>query len=417
VKKFIVLLISLIFSFSSTQAFSLLSHEAIIDASWEKSIRPLLKFKFPKATDEDLKTAHAYLYGGSIVPDIGYYPFGSVFFTNLLHYVRSGDFVQAAVSEAKDVNEYAFALGLLCHYHADKYGHGLGTNLALPVLFPEERKKHGDTITYEEDKTKHIKVEFGFDVMQTVKGNYATKDQHDFIGFKVSETVLKRAFLNTYGFEISDVFKSLPLAIETFRFTVKQLIPELTKDAWKVRSGMITKINPLATKSSYTKKYDRKKYREEFGRPQVKSSLLSFIMGIIPKIGPFAGLKFKEPSEEAEKIFDDSFKAILNNYTAMLDQMKHETVKPVNINFDTGKKTMRNEYALADKSYYKLLRKHEKNEFRNVTPALKKNLLGFYLSTESTIVSKEYKSKKTASAIEALKQADVGKNELVQNDE
>ena len=377
----------------------------------------MLKFKYPSASEEDLKSAHAYLYGGSIMPDIGYYPFGSMLFTNLVHYVRSGDFIHAALTEAKDVNEYAFALGLLCHYHADKYGHELGTNLALPVLFPDEKKKHGDTITYEEDKTKHIKVEFGFDVMQTVKGNYAPKAQHDFIGFKVSEPVLERAFFKTYGFELKDVFKSLPVAVETFRFTVKQLIPELTKDAWKARSGMITQINPLAEKSSYTKKYDRREYNKEFGKPQLKSSVLSFIMGLIPKVGPFAGLKFKEPSEEAEKIFDESFKAILTHYTGMVDRLKHETVKPDNINFDTGKKTARNEYLLADKCYYKLLRKHETKNFKQVSPALKKNLLGFYsTNSKSTNNSKSYKSEKTARYVEVLKKTDVSKNELVQNE-
>ena len=416
VKKFIVLFAFLIFSFSSTQAFSLLSHEAVIDASWEKSIRPLLKKKYPSATNEDLKNAHAYLYGGSIVPDIGYYPFGSMLFTNLLHYVRTGDFIYNALSEAKDVNEYAFALGLLCHYNADKYGHELGTNVALPILFPDERKKHGDTITYEEDKTKHIKVEFGFDVIQTVKGNYAPKAQHDFIGFKISEPLLERAFLKTYGFEISDVFKSLPVAIETFRFTVKQLIPELTKDAWKARNGMITKINPLAEKSSYTKKYDRKEYKKEFGRPQLKSSVLSFILGLIPKVGPFAGLKFKEPNEEVEKIFDKSLNAILSNYTAMLDKLGNENIKPENINFDTGKKTRRNEYLLADKCYYELLRKHEKKEFRQLTPAMKKNFLEYYSAKSSATNSKEYKAKKTAKAIAALKQSDVTKNDLVKNE-
>ena len=395
----------------------MLSHEAIIDASWDKSIRPLLKYKYPEVTEKDLETAHAYLYGGAIIPDIGYYPFGSMLFTNLLHYVRSGDFIQATLDEAQDVNEYAFALGLLCHYYADKFGHELGTNLAVPVLFPDERKKNGDTVTYEEDKTKHIKVEFGFDVIQTVKGNYASKEQHDFIGFKVSEPVLKRAFLKTYGFELNDVFKSLPVAVETFRFTVKQLIPELAKDAWKVRSGAITKINPLAEKSSYTKRYDRKEYNKEFGKPQLKSSVLSVILGIIPKVGPFAGLKFKEPNEEVEKIFDKSFKAILTNYTAMLDRMKNESVKPENINFDTGKKTEQHEYVLADKCYYELLIKHQKKDFKKMNPALKKNILGFYTTNNKSAHSKEYKSKKTAKAIAALKQADVTKNELVKNDE
>ena len=39
----------------STSAYSILTHEAIIDASWEKSIQPLLKRKFPQATEADLK--------------------------------------------------------------------------------------------------------------------------------------------------------------------------------------------------------------------------------------------------------------------------------------------------------------------------------------------------------------------------
>jgi len=395
----------------------LLSHEAIIDASWEKSIRPLLKSKYPKATEKDLETAHAYLYGGAIVPDIGYYPFGSMLFTNLLHYVRTGDFMHAALEQANDVNEYAFALGLLCHYYADKYGHELGTNVAVPILFPDERKKNGDTVTYEEDKTKHIKVEFGFDVIQTVKGNYAPKAQHDLIGFKVSEPVLKRAFLQTYGFELSDVFKSLPVAVETFRFTVKQMIPELAKDAWKVRSSVITKINPLAEKSTYTKRYNRKEYNKEFGKPQLKSSLLSVILAIVPKIGPFAGLKFKEPNEEVEKIFDRTFKAILTNYTSAVDKLQNGSVNPENINFDTGKKTQRNEYLLADKCYYELLRKHEKKEFKQINSGLKKNLLGFYATEGKSTSSKDYKSKQTAKAITALKQTDVSKNELVKKDE
>ena len=198
---------------------------------------------------------------------------------------------------------------------------------------------------------------------------------------------------------------------------MKQLIPELTKDAWKARSGVITKVNPLAEKSSYTKRYDRKEYKKEFGRPQIKSSVLSFILGIIPKVGPFAGLKFKEPNEEVEKIFDKSFKAILNNYTGMLDKMKDETVKPENINFDTGKKSARNEYLLADKCYYKLLRKHEKKDFKLMTPGLKKNILGYYTTNAKPTGGKEYKSKKAAKDIQALRQTDVAKNELVQKDE
>ena len=90
-------------------------------------IQPLLAKQFPRATREDsCKQARAFAYGGSVIQDLGYYPFGSHFFSNLLHYVRTGDFVEAMIREARDVNEYAFALGALAHYAADNAGHPEG---------------------------------------------------------------------------------------------------------------------------------------------------------------------------------------------------------------------------------------------------------------------------------------------------
>src|SRR5437764_615758 len=83
-------------------SFALFTHEAIIDASWKKTLIPLLKQKYPGATAEDLKKAHAYVYGGAIIPDIGYYPLGNPFFTNLVHYVRSGDFITTIIEESHD---------------------------------------------------------------------------------------------------------------------------------------------------------------------------------------------------------------------------------------------------------------------------------------------------------------------------
>jgi hypothetical protein len=411
VRQFILLFsfLSLIPSFSP--AFSLLSHEAIIDATWEKSIKPLLKSKYPSSSEDDLKEAHAYVYGGSLMADIGYYPFGSLLFTNLVHYVRTGDFVSAALDEATTLDEYAFSLGLLCHYNADRYGHSLATNIALPILFPKEREKYGDTITYEVAKKEHIKTEFGFDVFQTAKGNYTPEAQFDFIGFKVSEPVLSRAFEKTYGLKLKSVFKNLPVSIETFRFTVKQLFPELTRDAWKVRQSMITKLNPLAEQSSYTKKIDKRNYKKQFGKPRPQSLLLSFIMSILPKVGPFAGLKFKEPSEKAEQIFDKSMKAIVSHYTQTLGKLR-EGVTPIeNINYDTGKNTARYEYELADKSYYRLLRAHARNDFKYTTPEIKTSLIQFYNSRapRPPEYKKDYKVRKTDKSLSELQHAELKK--------
>ena len=212
-------------------AYSVLTHEAIVDAMWNISIKPLLKQKFPNATEEQLKKAHAYVYGGAVAPDMGYYPFGSKLFTNLVHYVRSGDFVIALLDEAETIDEYAFALGVMSHYNADNYGHPLGVNVSVPIIYPKVRKKYGDVVTYEQNKAAHVKTEFGFDVLQTARGNYAPEAYHDFIGFEISKPVLERAFLKTYGLTLDDVFHNFSLAVGTFRWTVKDMFPTITKTA------------------------------------------------------------------------------------------------------------------------------------------------------------------------------------------
>ena len=100
-------------------AYSVLAHESNVDALWDRGIKPLLVRKFPKATANDLRDARAYAYGGSVIQDLGYYPFGNHFFTKLLHYVRSGDFVAAMIRDARSLNEFAFALGALAHYASE----------------------------------------------------------------------------------------------------------------------------------------------------------------------------------------------------------------------------------------------------------------------------------------------------------
>ena len=127
----------MLFHVPNCAGYSILTHEAIIDAAWNDGIEPLLLKRFPNATPEDLLHAHAYAYGGAIIQDLGYYPFGNRFFSDLAHYVRSGDFVQALIEESRDLNEYAFALGALAHYAADNSGHRLATNLSVAILYPQ----------------------------------------------------------------------------------------------------------------------------------------------------------------------------------------------------------------------------------------------------------------------------------------
>ena len=179
-------------------AYSVLTHEQVVDLVWKDNIIPLLKKRYAAATDDDLKKAHAFAYGGSVMQDMGYYPFGNKYFSDLTHYVRSGDFIVNMINEASDLNEYAFALGALAHYSADNCGHPT-VNKAVGIEFPKLRKKYGDVVTYEDNPKAHIRTEFGFDVTQVAKNRYTSDRYHDFIGFEIAKPVLERAFQDTYG--------------------------------------------------------------------------------------------------------------------------------------------------------------------------------------------------------------------------
>jgi hypothetical protein len=213
-------------------AYSVLSHEAIVDSAWDDAIKPLLLQRFPDATREQLKEAHSYAYGGSVIQDLGYYPFGSHLFSNLLHYVRTGDFVQALLRDSSNLDEYAFALGALSHYAADNDGHRLAVNKSVPLLYPRLRRKYGDVVTYDQSPPAHLKTEFGFDVVQVARGHYGSDAYHDYIGFQVAEALLDRAFMETYSLDLKSIFTDYDLAMGTYRYGVSEVIPKMTQVAW-----------------------------------------------------------------------------------------------------------------------------------------------------------------------------------------
>src|ERR1700752_2428481 len=271
-------------------AYSVLTHEAIIDAAWKESIVAMLLRRFPNATPEQLLQAHAYAYGGAIIQDMGYYPFGNSYFSDLTHYVRSGYFVLALLEESKDLNEYAFALGALAHYAADTSGHPLATNRSVAMMYPKLAKKYGPVITYEDKPSAHSQVEFAFDVDQVAEGHYAPKAYHDFIGFKVSKSVLERAFARTYSIEVSSVFGSVELAIGSYRHAVSTVIPRTTKVAWHLKRKQIQNSDPSETRKKYVYNISQSGYRKDWGdmyeKPDFFARLKAFFLRILPKVGP-----------------------------------------------------------------------------------------------------------------------------------
>lgn len=374
-----------------------LSHEAVVDAVWDKSILPLLKSRYPSATKDDLKNAHAYAYGGAVTPDMGYYPFSSHLFTDLVHYVRSGEMVEALLKDATNLNQYAFALGFLSHYDADNYGHPLATNKSVTIVYPKLGKKYGSVITYAQNKISHMRMEFGFDVLQTSKGNYASQAYHDFIGFKVDTSILARAFLETYGLDINEVFNNhLSMTIEVFRLLVANIFPLITKSAWALKSTDKLITEKTTTGKRFKYKMQVKQYNKEFGtgykHPGFFPILLSLFIHVLPKVGPTRALRFKIPSPQAEKYFDDSFDTILLHYTANLKHLNPANFALKDKDFDTGKPTESREYSLADKTYSTWLLTLKKDNFKNVTTSIKQNILGFY--TQILVPSQKKYSKK-----------------------
>jgi len=363
-------------------AYSVLAHETMIDAAWDEVITPMLKARFANAGAEAIKSAGAYAYGGSVMPDMGYYPFGSHFFTNLLHYTRSGDFVEALIRDARDVNEYAFALGALAHYIADSTGHPLGINRAVPIEYPKLRARFGDRITYVEDPKRHIMVEFAFDVVQVANGAYLPQAYHDFIGFEVATGLIERVFHDIYGLEMKDVFAGEDLAVGTFRYAVGKTIPQMTQVAWEKKRDEIEKLSPHVERSAFVYTITRQQYEQEFGatyqRPGVFARFFVWIVRVMPKIGPFKALAFKTPTPEAERIFIDSFKTSREHYRTALEAVRRNRLDLRNTDFDTGEPTRRGEYRLADETYAELLSRLTSDKDVAVPRAVRADILRFY---------------------------------------
>jgi hypothetical protein len=367
---------------SGAAAYAVLAHEAIIDSAWDTNIRPLLVKRFPDATGEQLKEAHGYAYGGAIIQDLGYYPHGSFFFSDLTHYVRSGDFVLALLRDSKDLNGYAFALGALAHYAADNEGHPLGTNRAVPLLYPDLKKKYGDSVTYEEDKLAHVKTEFGFDVLEIAQGRYAPDNYHDFIGFGVAVSLLEQAFQETYGLDLKTVLSDEDKVLGSYRHDVSQILPEATRVAWSLKKDEIKKDQPGITRRKFLYNLSRASYQKNWGKqykpPTLGERLLAFLIRILPKFGPLKVLQLKTPTPATEQLFEASFNAAMDRYRKLLSEVGAGQPSLPNDNFDTGDVTGPGKYQLNDKAQAKLLDELTKRNFNGASPEIRAELLEFF---------------------------------------
>jgi len=375
-----------------SSAYSVLTHEEIVDLAWTDQIRPLLLKRYPGLSEDQIKEAHAYAYGGAVIQDLGYYPFGSKEFSNVVHYVRSGDFVRELLIESQDVNEYAFALGALAHYASDIAGHP-AVNQAVAIEYPKLRAKFGKSVKYAQDKTAHLKTEFGFDMIQVAKNRYSSQQYHDFIGFKVSKPLLERAFPVVYGMELKDVLAHEDLAIGSYRYSVSHLIPEMTQVALQTHKKDMMREQPDFAKQKFLYRLSRSDYEKDWGKdyqkPGFGTRVLSTLLRYMPKIGPFKALAFNNPTPQTEDLYFKSINTTVDQYRVFLEAVRTDTLVLPDCDLDSGKPTKAAEYSLTDDSYAKLLSQLSEKKFDTTTPELRANILAFYSDLSVPIGTKK----------------------------
>jgi Zinc dependent phospholipase C len=375
-----------------SSAYSVLTHEEIVDLVWADQIRPLLLQRDPGLSEDQIKEAHAYAYGGAVIQDLGYYPFGSRDFSNLVHYVRSGDFVRELLLESQDVNEYAFALGALSHYASDIAGHP-AVNQAVAIEYPKLRAKYGKSVRYAEDKRAHLKTEFGFDTVQVAKNRYASQQYHDLIGFQVSKPLLERVFPVVYGVELKDVLTHEDLAVGSYRFAISRLIPQMTQVALQTHKKELMRETPNFARRKFLYRLSRSGYEKEWGKDYVKpgvgTRILSTLLRYVPKVGPFKGLAFNNPTPQTEDLYIKSINTTVDQYRGFLEQVRTDTLVLTNYDLDSGQTTKAAEYGLTDDSYGKLLAQLSERKFDRTSPELRDNILQFYSDLSAPIETKK----------------------------
>ncbi|MFL6429591.1 MAG: zinc dependent phospholipase C family protein [Acidobacteriaceae bacterium] len=345
------------------RAYSVLSHEQVVDLSWKSHIVPLLQRRYPGITPDQIKEAHAYAYGGAIIQDLGYYPFGNKLFSDMTHYIRTGDFVSNLIRDAQNPNEFAFALGALAHYTSDTLGHP-AVNRATASEYPNLSRRYGTAVLYDEAPRQHLQTEFGFDVLEVVQQRYAPEAFHDFIGFQVAKPVVERAFLDTYGVPLNQVLTKEDLAIGTYRRTVSTLLPKMTQVAVTDYGEKMKKADPTFVPKKLTYRLSKADYQRRWGnsyrRPGFGTRVLALMLKLIPKIGPLKDLSLRVPSADAQKNFLSGMDRVVDRYSHYLDTLKAEpadrpSLKLASLDLDTGKPTGPAEYGLADQTYARYL--------------------------------------------------------------
>jgi hypothetical protein len=393
----LALLLAVVLVCPPADAYSLQSHEQLIDLTWKSSIAPLLKSRYPHLTPEELERARAYAYAGSVIQDIGYYPFGDAFFSDLTHYVRSGDFVVHLFRDAQDANQLAFAVGALSHYIGDNIGHSQATNRAVPLEFPKLAAKYGPVVTFGEDARAHVQTEFAFDINEIAHRRFAPLSYLRHVGLSVPTKQLANAFYETYG--LSEGFakaRTRRINVRGFRFAVRTFLPRVAYAVTLLhRSRMpadtagpeLEKLEREVAEVSAENSWD--KYRRG---PGILTYSLAGIIYIAPKIGPLRMVAIKGPSADTEEQYVRSMNLAAAALGAAMERLSKPGQTLSNRDLDTGALVQGGSYRLTDDTYSRLLHRLTAKPNHTIPPGLKGDILNFYADPAAPVRNKRPKA-------------------------
>ncbi|MBV8865104.1 MAG: zinc dependent phospholipase C family protein, partial [Acidobacteriaceae bacterium] len=380
----LALSISLLAFSPRSQAYSVLTHEQLIDLSWKTLIEPLLRSRFPRATPDQMRAAHAYAYGGCAIQDMGYYPFGKAFFSDLTHYVRTGDFITSLLRNSRTIDEYAFALGALSHYVGDNIGHRDAINLAVGLGFPKLEKLFGPSVTYDEDPHAHVRVEFAFDISEISKHRLAPAAYLEFIGLQVSRRLLEQSFEETYALRLGSVLGREGPAIRSYRSSVRSFIPTVAHAETVIHRDEFPPDSPDHEFEVYTDRISRADFQTTWNayrrQPSLRTHLLAFLIRILPKIGALSDLAIKVPDQKTNDLYVRSLNRSFELFRSLLADFKAhpDRIPPIpNRDLDTGERSKPGAYALTDETYAELLHRITSDHVQPVPPDLRQDILNF----------------------------------------
>lgn len=377
-------------------AYSFLTHEDLVDVAWRRSIRPALLARFPNATAAQLHRARGYAYGGATIQDMGYYPFGHQFFSNLTHYVRAGEFVNNLIRDSRTVNEYAFALGTLSHYVGDNDGHRFATNPSTSIEFPSLGKKYGPIVTYDEAPHAHVRTEFAYDIEQLSQHRFAPAGYMHVVGFKVPRKLVERAFFQTYGLPLHSVLgRSLP-SFDSYDTAVSKILPTFAHAEVLIhRKDFPPEVNTPAFHEFATRQSqagienDWARFKREAG---FQVHFIAFLIRIVPKIGPISDLAIRGPNAETNRWYIESVNRALDDYERMLSELAKDPTHQLDLpdrDLDTGNMVRPGSYMLTDKTYAELLNKLTAEPGRSVPAGLRADVLAYYADPDAPISTKK----------------------------